>query len=385
MSHRPNVIMTLTQLWHRVPGGTASSMLGLAEAVTRTGRVDLAVVGARGEIRRPRSMLCPSRVNGATGGDRQGVRLHHLPLPIPILYDAWARFGRPAIDRGLDDVDLIHLTVPVVPPRSAVPLVATVHDLFPLTHPHLLSARGVGVMARGLAAIRERAAKVLVSTKVVADECVRAGFEPNRIEIAPFGVAPVEVDDDDVSDVRRRYGITGPYVLFVGTHEPRKNLGLLLEALVGLNDPDLSLVIAGPKGWGDPRGDSVYASLSDVPSPVIDVGFVPTDDLPALQRGAVAFCYPSLAEGFGLPVLEAMAAGAVIVTTRDSAMAEVAGDAAMLVDPHDPAGLAATIRHALDDEVAMAQRRRAGFNRSREFTWQSCAEATCDVYESVLR
>lgn len=385
MPHRHNVVMTLTQLWHRVPGGTATSMLGLADAVASTGRVELAVVGARGEIRRPRSVLCPDRVGVGPVGRRTDVQLRHLPLPVPILYDSWARFGRPAIETGLDDVELIHLTVPVVPPRSKVPLVATVHDLFPLTHPHLLSARGVGVMARGLAAIRDRAARVLVSTKVVADECIRAGFEPERIEIAPFGVAPVDVDDDDVSDVRRRYGITGPYVLFVGTHEPRKNLGLLLEAMVALNDPGVSLVVAGPQGWGSGNSGSVYASLGDVPSPVIDVGFVPSADLPALQRGATAFCYPSLAEGFGLPVLEAMAAGAVVVTSRESAMAEVAGDAAMLVDPHDPAGLAVTIRHALDDEVAMAERRRAGLNRSREFTWRSCADATCDVYESVLR
>lgn len=360
-------------------------MVRLADAVASTGRVDLTVIGARGEVRRPRSILCPGGFGTRSNGGRCHVGTRHLPLPVPILYDAWAHLGRPSIDGGSDEVDLVHLTVPVVPPRSRVPLVATVHDLFPLTHPHLLSARGVGVMAKGLASIRERAAKVLVSTKVVADECIRAGFEPDRIELAPFGVTPVEVDDDQVADVRRRHGIEGPYVLFLGTHEPRKNLGLLLEALVELNDPGLSLVVAGPDGWGTSGSDSVYATLRDVPSPVIDLGFVPADDVPALQRGAAVFCYPSLAEGFGLPVLEAMAAGAVVVTTRDSAMAEVAGDAAMLVDPHDPVGLAARIRHALDDEVAMAERRRAGFNRSREFTWRSCAGTTCDVYESVLR
>lgn len=377
--------MTLTQLWHRVPGGTATSMLRLAAAVAAEGSVDLTIIGARGEIRRPRSIIDPDAVLRCSDTVPSGVTVRHMPLPVPILYDAWARLGRPAMVDRADGVDLVHLTVPVVPPPLDVPMIATVHDLFPLTHPHLLSARGAGMMAAGLEAIRERAAKVLVSTRNVADQCLRAGFEAARIEIAPFGVTPVDVDDSDVAGVRRRYGITGPYVLFVGTHEPRKNLGLLLESLVELNDPGLSLVIAGPDGWDSQSAGSVYASVDEVPSPVVRLGYVPSRDLPALQRGAVAFCYPSLAEGFGLPVLEAMAAGAVVITTRDTAMAEVAGDAAMLVDPHDPVELAATIRHALSDEVEMAQRRRAGLNRSREFTWQSCAGVTCDVYESVLR
>lgn len=377
--------MTLTQLWHRVPGGTATSMLRLASAIASMGSVDLTIIGARGEIRRPRSILSPDDVLAGSGAVPVGIPVRHMPLPVPILYDAWARLGRPAMLERSGRVDLVHLTVPVVPPPLDVPLIATVHDLFPLTHPHLLSARGAGMMAAGLEAIRERAAKVLVSTRTVADQCVRAGFDAARIEVAPFGVTPVVVDEVDVAGVRRRYGLTGPYVLFVGTHEPRKNLGLLLESLVELNDPDLSLVVAGPDGWDSRVEGSVYASAHDVPSPVIRLGYVPSKDLPALQRGAAAFCYPSLAEGFGLPVLEAMAAGALVITTRDSAMAEVAGDAAVLIDPHDPAELAAVIRHAVEGGVEMTERRRAGLNRSMEFTWQSCASVTCDVYESVLR
>lgn len=377
--------MTLTQLWHRVPGGTATSMLRLADAVADTGRVDLTCIGARGEIRRPLSVLSPGRVLEDIRRDHPDVTIHHMPLPVPVLYDAWARLGRPSMTGGVDGADLVHLTVPVVPPSTDLPLVATIHDLFPLTHPHLLSARGARLMAKGLEAIRDRATKVFVSTRVVADECLRAGFDADRIEVTPFGVTPVEIDDDDVARVCGRYGIHGRYVLFVGTHEPRKNLGLLLEALVALNDPTLTLVVAGPDGWASRNGDTVYASIADIPSPVVDLGFVPRDDLPALQRGAVAFCYPSLMEGFGLPVLEAMAAGAAVITTIDSAMAEVAGDAAMLVDPHDPYGLAKMIRHALGNEVEMAERRQAGLERSREFTWRSAAGSTCDIYESVLR
>ena len=171
--------------------------------------------------------------------------------------------------------------------------------------------------------------------------------------------------------------------------EPRKNLRLLVEAMIRMNDPEITLVLAGPTGW-DGSGDDATGHVglpgtSDIPSPVVHLGFVPEEDLPALKRGAVAFCFPSLAEGFGLPVLEAMAAGSVVITSNVSATAEVAGDGAVLVDPHDPDALASAIRLVVEDPIAASELRTAAVKRAAHFDWNVCAESVIDVYRSVMR
>ncbi|MCB1255774.1 MAG: glycosyltransferase family 4 protein [Microthrixaceae bacterium] len=373
--------MTMTQFWHQVPGGTATSIRQLSEAITSTSHITLTGVGPRGEIRSPRSLLDPaSKCDAATGAVSE---MAYLPAPLPVLYDMWDRFRKPRID-GLGSFDLIHLTVPVTPPETNLALVATVHDVFPVTHPELFTPRGAALMARGIERIRDNAAKVLVWTKAVADECIAIGFNASQLEVAPAGVTPVTVTDDDVAAVRDKYGLRGRYVMFAGTLEPRKNLGLILEALVRLDDPSLSLVLAGPAGWDTGSVESGWAEMTDLPGPVVRVGFVPGEDLAALQKGAVAFCFPSLMEGFGLPVIEAMAAGAVVITSAVSATAEVAGDAALLVDPYSPDEMLAAIRTARDDDTAARELRAVGLARSREFTWSACADTVIGVYETLL-
>lgn len=381
MPDLPHVAMTMTQFWHQVPGGTATSIRRLSEAIASTQRVALTGVGPRGDIRSLRSLANPaSELSGSSALTGEMV---YLPAPLPVLYDLWDRVRMPRID-SLGDFDLIHLTVPVTPPNSRLPLVATVHDVFPITNPELFTSRGAALMARGIERIRDNAAKVLVFSKTVADECMAIGFAGSQLEVALAGVTPVTVTNDDVVAVREKYGIRGQYVMFAGTLEPRKNLGLILEALVRLDDPSLSLVLAGPAGWDTGSVESGWAHMADVPGPVVRVGFVPGEDLAALQKGSVAFCFPSLMEGFGLPVIEAMAAGALVITSRVSATAEVAGDAALLVDPYSPEEMLAAIRTARDDDAASRELRAAGLARSREFTWSACADTVIDVYETLL-
>lgn len=392
MSRRPHVAVTLTQRLHRVPGGTSTSIERLLAALVEADRADLTAVEPHGDIRRPATLLraatsaTPVNKVDTANVDPAKVDVARLGLPLPFLYDSWTRFGRPKIASAVDDLDLVHLTVPVAPPDDAVPLVATVHDLFPLTHPELMTSRGSKLMRAGLERIRKRAHHVMVPTEFVAEQCGANGFDENRITVVPWGVEPPAAcaDPDEATTVLERHGITAPYVLFVGTIEPRKNLGLLLDAMVRLARPEVSLVLAGPSGWGDALTSGEGTQLGDIPSPVVRLGYLAEADLAHLERGAGAFCFPSLAEGFGLPVLEAMSAGAAVITSAGTASAEVAGDGAVLIDPHSADELADAISMLLDDPARSAELRRLGQLRAEQFSWSRAAELTLDVYEAAL-
>ena len=366
------VAMTMTQCWHRVPGGTATSIVELARALCDRDDVELVAVGARGA---PSHDVAPPH----------GVATVSLPLGVRLLYDAWDRTGMPTIEPAaaavLGEVDLVHLTVPMGPPRSSVPLVATVHDLFPLSRPEWFTRRGVRLMAPALERIRDRADAVIVPSAAVARDCVVHGFSEDRLHVVPWGSRPVELDERGAAAARRRLSITGDYVLFVGTVEPRKGLAVLADALARLGRPDLTLVIVGPSGWG-PDTD---AALAAVPGPVRRLGFLPADDLTAVRAGASVCAVPSWAEGFGLPALEALAAGAPLVTSAGTALEEVAAGAALLVPPGRSDLLADALRRILDESALARRLAEAGPARAAELTWDAAAAAVADVYRSVLR
>lgn len=373
MPERPRVGVTLTQCWHRVPGGSATSVLRLLRALQATGEVDLVGIAPRGDLRRPVSLS--SRWSPAEPFSAP-VPIRRLTVPLPFLYDTWTRLGRPAIESATGPLDLLHLTVPLTIPTGAAPVVATVHDLFPWTDPDRMTERGARLSAAGLTWIRDHARIVMVPSRTVAEQCIDRGFPGARLRVVPWGVEPRVPDRAEVLAVERRFGIVGPYVLFVGTLEPRKNLAGLLQAVSFLDRADLTLVVAGPDGWGVDGTEHLAA----VPGPVVRAGFVAEGELAALQRGAAAFCFPSFAEGFGLPVLEAMGAGAAVVTSSGTATAEVAGDAAVLVDPHDPRALAAAIAQVVDDPGEADALRVRAVERASSFTWSKAARTTLDVY-----
>ncbi len=380
MSETPRVAITLTQCWHQVPGGTATSVQRLVGALHQTHQVDLVGVGACGDLRRPATLLR----NAPPGDWTPPIELVRLPLPLPILYDLWSRTDWPKVAGSAGAIDLIHLTVPIRPPEEKTPLVATVHDVFPLTRPELMTARGAKLMRTGLQAIFGRSKRVMVPSQCVADDCVAAGADAASIRVVPWGVSAVEFGADAVHQVRTRYGLPERYVLFVGTVEPRKNLSTLIQAMQRLAEPDLDLVLVGPGGWGDALGSASGASLDELPFKVIQLGYLPEQDLAALERGAAAFCFPSLAEGFGLPVLEAMAAGAAVITSLGTATAEVAGEAALLINPLSANDLAGALSRLLRDSDLTAELRERALERSRLFTWQNSAELTLEVYNEVL-
>jgi glycosyltransferase involved in cell wall biosynthesis len=361
------VAYTLLQCWHRVPGGTATSILRLGEAMAASGGVDLVGVGPIGR-RMPPPPWTPT------------IPVKRLPAPYQLIYDLWHRAHWPPVQRATGRVDVVHATTTMVPPSGGVPLAVTVHDLFPLTDPDRFTPRGVRLLTAGIDAARRSADLVLCPSQATADDCLAHGFGADRIRVIPWGTTPVVVTPGDIERVRRIHHLERPYVLWVGTVEPRKNVGTLIDAFAALGRHDIDLVLVGPDGWNEDLGARVAA----VGDRVHRLGFVADADLTALYAGAAAFCFPSLREGFGLPVLEAMAAGAPVVASNDAAVAEVAGDAAVLVDPTDHDGWVEALRAVLDDAALASRLVTAGRDRAAHFTWESAAAATIDAYRSVL-
>jgi glycosyltransferase involved in cell wall biosynthesis len=297
---------------------------------------------------------------GALRG-RDGIELELLSFGGPgrissVVRDAlWYPLGLRRDGRGLD---LLHCTTFRGPTSPGVPVVLTVHDLAILRYPEAFPRWHRLYGRTGLRRTLAAADAIVAVSELTKQEVVElAGILPERVRVVPNGVDDVFTEDGAA--------VEGDYVLGVATLEPRKNLGRAVEAarLAGVE-----LRVVGARGWGG----------VDVPG---WVGEVPDPELAALYRGARAVLYPSLYEGFGLPVLEAMACGTPVVTSRGTAMEEVAGGAAVLADPLDASALA--------EGLAEAERRRAelvalGLARAHEFTWSRSADAVVALWKELV-
>jgi glycosyltransferase involved in cell wall biosynthesis len=275
-----------------------------------------------------------------------------------------------------------------VPPPTRRPVVLTVHDLafrlFPATAP-----QATRLWLARLDHYLPRAARIIAVSESTRRDVIEVyGVAEDRVVAVPHGVDRAEfrpVSHERVERVRRRFGIDGPYLLSLGAIEPRKNLTRLLQAFARLEpDLDVRLVLAGSGVPWNPEGPtSLQAALDELPADTrrktVLAGYVSAEDRVALLSGARALVYPSLYEGFGLPILEAMACGTPVVTSNISAMPEVAGTAAELVDPRDVESIASGIERVLRDAV-LAQRLRAeGFERAAAHDWDDTARRTADV------
>jgi glycosyltransferase involved in cell wall biosynthesis len=358
------VAMTMEQCWHRVPGGTAVAMLRLLDELVARPR-EVTVAGVSAWHREPP----PARF-------RPPVRVRRFPMPAPVLYDSWARNGHPRPESLVRNADLVHATTMLVP-HSRLPLVVTVHDLANLRDPNRFTSRGNRLFRAGLTRIQAEADAVLCSSQATMDDCLAAGLSADRLHHVPLGVSVAEPDHGAVQSWRAAHHVSDRYVLFVGTLEPRKNLARLLAAFaeVAAHDGDLHFVVAGPVGWGE------QLTVPDHLSARVHLAGDVTDTMLAgLYAGASVFCYPSLQEGFGLPVLEAMALDTPVVTSNVSSTAEIAGDAAVLVDPLDISDIARGLHDALSDRTALATERRAQVAR---FPWSRTADLTIEQYRLV--
>lgn len=274
--------------------------------------------------------------------------------------------------------------VPVIHPPATV---VTVHDLGyiiePESHP-----RRQRLMLQSTTQWNVRAARriIAISGQTHDDLVSHYGVNPEKIRVVHHGLDHDRfkpLPPEATAPIIAKHNITPPYLLFVSTVQPRKNLTRLIQAFESLDDSQLSLVIAGKSGWlSEPIEKRIHESPAA--SRMRRIGHVTDDDLPALYSAAEAFTFPSLYEGFGMGVVEAMACGAPVVTSNGSSLAEVAGNAAILVDPRDVGSIAAGIREAR--EPTTKQRlRRLGINRAMDFTWERSAAETLAVIEAAYR
>jgi alpha-1,3-rhamnosyl/mannosyltransferase len=283
-------------------------------------------------------------------------------------------------------VDLLHAPSPAVPPTGGLPLVVTVHDAAPLVMPEAFTKRGVRFHRQGFAAAAKRARLVIAVSEFCADEVVTHTAIPrDRIRVVPNGVDRARATADAVRKARLIYAVDDlPYVFWAGTFQPRKNVRVLLDAFTRL-DPDVvphRLVLAGPPGWKPDDADSEVAR--ELGDRVRLLGPVHREQLFPLFAGADLYAFPSRHEGFGIPVLEAMAQGTAVVCSDIPALREVAGDAARFVAPDDSDGWVEALTELLGDDDARAALVTAGDARVANYSWERCARETAQVYREAL-
>lgn len=275
-----------------------------------------------------------------------------------------------------------------IPERAKAAKIATIHDMFFFDNPEWHERAKVPVFRRAIRAAVKKA-DALVAVSNYTERSVRRRFGAVDITTIPLGVDHDRFNMTAAPDELGKlagHGVHPPFVAFVGTIEPRKNVPALLRAFdrIAADVPDLSLVVAGRTGWKGEEFDATLASMRHRDR-VVRPGWVQDDVLPALLRNAKAVAYPSFAEGFGLPVLEALACGAALVTSKDSAMSEVVDGAALLADPHDDSDLEAQLRRLLEGDREILEMRARGASVAGRYTWTKTVEAHIELIEKVAR
>jgi alpha-1,3-rhamnosyl/mannosyltransferase len=303
------------------------------------------------------------------------VRL--VPVDVPI-FSAAEQWRLPTLLRQLQP-DIYHAPYYIMPYRPGVSTVVTLYDLVPLQQP-----RGYSPFARLMFAATVRlaaraAAQLITLSRASARDLQRRFSLPQaRLTVIPLAADPAFVPQPAaaIAALRARLGLPENYLLYFGSNKPHKNLPRLVRAFMALQDTP-PLVIAGH--W-DPRFPEARQLAEGAGLRVRFLGPVTSGDLPALYSGALLFVFPSLAEGFGLPPLEAMACGAPVVCSGASSLPEVVGDAGLLFDPADTAALQAALQRALADSGLRQELRQRGQARAAQFTWRATAEQTAAVY-----
>ncbi|HEV2527444.1 MAG TPA: glycosyltransferase family 1 protein [Thermomicrobiales bacterium] len=306
----------------------------------------------------------------------------------PVGRIAWEQTALPIRARR-DGWDLLHSPVNVTSLLRTVPAVVTVHDLAFMSAGATMPA----ARRRYLAAMTHRsvrtAARVIAVSESTRDELAR-WFDvlPDRVAVTPLAPEPHfhPAGSDELADFRIRSGIDRPFILSVGTREPRKNGPALVRAWASIaaSIPH-DLVLVGPAGWLGGELDQALADLTDgLRERVRLTGFVDDADLPRWYAAAAAFAYPALYEGFGLPVIEAMACGVPVLTSTTSSLPEVAGDAALLVPPGEVDAIAAGLQRLVTDSALAGDLRSRGLVRAATFSWERTARQTVAAYRAAL-
>ena len=363
------------QLWFPAPGGIGTYVRRLPAALQKE---DPAIGIVAFRSRWTRAPSDPSSLPDAI----------ELDGSIRSLYPSWALLGRPALPASLATANIVHATNPAAVPPAAPgqALVVTVHDLAFERIPQAFTPSWRWLYRTGLRAAIKRADALLVPSRSTAEDLLAHGADPSRVHVTPLASSlfTSASEDRDPGQVLARMRVPLPYVLFVGTLEPRKNLVRLVRSyrrtVVAAGLPH-ALVLAGPSGWGS--DELLHELAAPGGGRIIRTGAVSSDDLDALYRAADCFAYPSLYEGFGLPVVEAMSRGVPTLTSNVSSLPETAGDAALLVDPADEDAIAAALERILTDRDLSSDLRERGPRQAAGFTWAATARATLQAYGLV--
>jgi glycosyltransferase involved in cell wall biosynthesis len=271
------------------------------------------------------------------------LRLRFLPFA-HFWRQGWSRLGRPAVERFLGPIDVLHFSDWMYPPQRAGVRATTIHDLVPLRHPDWVQGRTRRMHGAKYRNAARTCDVVFVNSEFTKGDVVGVlGMVEERVRVARPGV------DGRFRPEGPRAELGGPYVLTVATHEPRKNLGVLVAARL-----ELPLVAAGQPGW------------TDAPAGLRTLGYVTDDRLAELYRGASVFAYPSRFEGFGMPIVEAMASGTPVVASSHPSLDEACGDAALRADPDEPEEWAAAVGQAQAEHDELARR---GLSHAARFNW----------------
>ncbi len=315
----------------------------------------------------PTSLRGAERIRAALAGIDVELSTWRLPFS-HALRTAWSVAGRPASERLLGDFDVLHFSDWMFPAQRAGVRATTIHDLVPLHHPEWTTPRTRSMHARKYRNAARTCDVVFVNSRFTGDDVIATlGVSADRVYVAH----PAARDEFRLDGPAADLG--APYLLTVATLEPRKNLQTLVDAHRLLGGDHL-LAVAGGEGWGD------QPELGS--EKVRRLGFVSDDELARLYRGAAVAVYPSRFEGFGIPVLEAMACGCPAVVSSHPSLDEASGEAAVRADPEDPAALASAIEQALRDRERFAA---AGLEHAARFTWRETGEIFLRGYEEAAR
>jgi glycosyltransferase involved in cell wall biosynthesis len=355
--------------------GAGRYALELVAALARRDDVLLTVLSRRGD-------------GGRWAALGPGTIVESAPASRPMRL-AWEQATLPR-ELGRARVEVHHAPHYTMPLRAPVPCVVTVHDMTFFDHPEWHERAKVPFFRMAIGSAARRAAAIIVPSQVTADRFLDRFSPVGPVTVVPHGVdlarfRPDEPEPGADEAVLRSLGLRRPYILFgPATIEPRKDVPALVRAFdsVAAAHPEVTLVLAGGRGWGWASAERAIASARHRVR-IRTLGFVDDAIVPALLRNAGVAAYPSLEEGFGLPALEALACGAPLVTTTGTAMEEVAGDAALLVRPGDESELASALDRLLGGDPAFAGRRESGLRRAALATWEAAAAGHVGAYRSA--
>ncbi len=338
--------------------------------------------------------LFTNRENAGTFAVPPGANLRELPCPVR----AVRRPERLAYEYGVlplrarrQQVDVLFSPGFTAPARRGYASVVTIHDMQPEDMPDNFTPLYHFGYTRLMRRAARQAAHILTVSEHAKGRIVALyGIPPERITVSHHAAGPIyftSVSPDEIARVRQTYGIHFPYLLSVATLHPHKNLDALIDAFVALRqtgDTAIQLVLVGLRGTAAATLQT-KVETAGIADAVVMTGWVPDADLPALYQGATVYVLPSRYEGFGIPILEAMASGTPVITTTAASLPEVAGDAALLVDPDDRAALAHALRRVVNDPALRADLIGRGRARAPLFTWRKTAEATLAAFAHAWR